>query len=313
VRPGKGIHIYLDRRVSDYAVMVKAIDGRRVFIEPWQNTSVIGTTDDDYYGDLDNVFATTDEVRYLTDAIAQVLPDVRHCRAIGTWSGVRPSLYAWGKLEDELSREHELVDHEQDSARGLLSMIGGKLASYRLFAEEATDWVCAQLQHAAKCTTHLTPLPGGEAEVTPEQLTLLAPIDLLSASRLVYRHGAGAVAIARAMGERPEEAEIVCACEPVTRAEVRVCVEKEWAFDVNSIARRTRLGLGSCGGLGCAARCGALVAQLLNQSPADGLRHTTDFLARQAKHRASVLGPVQTRQEMLLEADLHAQLPEGYV
>src|SRR5690606_22265231 len=69
VRPGKGIHVVFDRRLTNYAVSSQTIDGRMIFIEPWQNMSVIGTTDDDYYGDLDDVVATSEEVRYLVEGI----------------------------------------------------------------------------------------------------------------------------------------------------------------------------------------------------------------------------------------------------
>lgn len=308
VRPGKGIHVYLDRRLSDYAIMVKAIDGRRVFIEPWQNTSVLGTTDDDYYGDLDNVFATSDEVRYLTEAIAQVLPEVRNARAIGTWAGVRPTLFAWGKLEDALSREHEIVDHAADGAKGLVSLIGGKLASYRLFAEEATNEICAWLDNRARCVTHERPLPGGEATPAVDAVAALAGIDRLSAARLTYRHGSAALTLAQRMADAPEEREIVCACEPVTRAEVRFSVEQEWAYDVNSVSRRTRLGTGSCGGMLCTARCAELVARFSNGAPAMGRQLARDFMERQSRHRLSVLNSEQLRQELLLRANADAHL-----
>jgi glycerol-3-phosphate dehydrogenase len=292
--------------------MVKAVDGRRVFIEPWQNTSVIGTTDDDYYGDLDNVFATVDEVRYLIEAIARVFPVVRQARLIGTWSGVRPTLYEWGKHEDALSREHEIVDHSGHGATGLFSMIGGKLASYRLFAEEMTDKICAQLGRGAKCTTMVGKLPGGEEELAPAMLAEEAGIDLLSAKRLIYRHGACAREIGEAMNRDANEREVVCACEPVRLAEVRRAVEREWAFDVDSVSRRTRLGLGSCGGLRCAARCGAIVAQMTDQSPEQGRAMASSFLQRAARHRASVVGGIQLRQESLALAYGHSQaLAEG--
>ncbi|HEV8548656.1 MAG TPA: FAD-dependent oxidoreductase, partial [Polyangiaceae bacterium] len=109
VRPGKGIHVFLDRRLTNYAITANAIDGRQVFLLPWQNMSVLGTTDDDYYGDLDRVVATGDEVRYLFEAVAHVFPSIWQARAIGTWGGVRPTLFAWGPNEDALSREHAIV------------------------------------------------------------------------------------------------------------------------------------------------------------------------------------------------------------
>ncbi len=308
LRPGKGVHLYFDRRLSNTAIMVKAIDGRRVFIEPWQNTSVIGTTDDDYYGDLDNVFATTEEARYLIEAIAQVFPIVKRARLIGTWSGVRPTLYEWGKHEDALSREHEIIDHARHGARGLYSMVGGKLASYRIFAEEMSDHLCTELDRPARCTTMSAKLPGGDEIVSPNEVAELARIDQLSASRLVYRHGSRAREIAEEMRREPKQAEIVCACEPVRRAEIRRAVEREWAFDVDSVSRRTRLGLGSCGGMNCAARCGAIVAELTEQSPARGRRMASEFLARASKHRASIVRSSQARQELIALAQYRANL-----
>ncbi|MBM4363923.1 MAG: FAD-dependent oxidoreductase, partial [Deltaproteobacteria bacterium] len=167
IRPGKGIHVFLDRRLTNYAIAARAIDGRQVFLEPWQNMSVLGTTDDDYYGDLDDCVATFDEVRYLVQAVARVFPAVKTARAIGTWAGVRPTLHAWGKNEDELSRDHRVVDHAADGADGCYSMIGGKLASYRLFAEEMTDIVARRLGVVAPGSSHRSPLPGGERRVDP--------------------------------------------------------------------------------------------------------------------------------------------------
>src|SRR5690606_10391071 len=157
VRPGKGIHVYLDRRLSNFAIVTNAIDGRQVFLLPWQNMSVLGTTDDDYYGDLDDVVATVDEVRYLYQAIERVFPTVRAARPIGTWAGLRPTLHAWGVPEDALSRDHRTVDHGPYGKAGLFSMVGGKLASYRLFAEETADLVCRSLGSTAPCRTHLVP------------------------------------------------------------------------------------------------------------------------------------------------------------
>ncbi len=74
IRPGKGIHVFLDRRLTNYAIMASSIDGRQVFLMPWQNMSVLGTTDDDFYGDLDDVIATRDEVEYLFQAVERVFP-----------------------------------------------------------------------------------------------------------------------------------------------------------------------------------------------------------------------------------------------
>ncbi len=308
VRPAKGIHVVFDRRLSNYGVMTDAIDGRQIFIEPWQNMSVIGTTDDDYYGDLDDVSATSDEVRYLVQGIAQVFPAVRQARAIGTYAGVRPTLYEYGKNEDGLSREHAVVDHARDGAPRVYSMIGGKLASYRIFAEEMSDRVARDLSSASECTTHKKPLPGGDR--VPDALAIAREhtITPVAARRLVYRHGSRALRILARMQRKPRERALVCDCEPVSEAEVRHSVLEEMARTVDDVSRRTRLGLGACGGMRCAARCGQIVAEELRLAPREGLSQARRFLERQAKMRVVAMGPDQARQEALALAHLRSSL-----
>jgi len=309
VRPGKGIHVVFDRRLTNFAILAKTIDDRQIFIEPWQNVTVLGTTDDDFYGDLDDVRATSDEVRYLQQGIANVLPGVANARAIGTTAGVRPTLYEYGPNEDALSRDHRVVDHLKDGAPGLFSMLGGKLASYRIFAEEATDALMTYLDApAVPCRTHVAFLPGGEGKVSSVALAEELGIDRIAAARLAYRHGSRANAIAERIRERPLEATVVCPCEPVMEAEVRHAIKHEMAATVEDVARRTRLGLGACGGMRCAARCGQIVAQERGLAPRDGMRQALVFLKRQASTRAVAMNPVQARQEALTLASVRAEL-----
>lgn len=311
VRPGKGIHVVFDRRLTNYAIMARTIDGRQVFVEPWQNMTVVGTTDDDYYGDLDDVRSTSEEVRYLMQGVARVFPEIRSARAIGTYAGVRPTLYAFGPSEDALSRDHAILDHTRDGAPGLYSMVGGKLASYRLFAEEMTDILSERFGLGVPCATHTSPLPGGDAVCDSIQLAARLEIDAVAARRLVYRHGSRAERIAERIQQRPREAVTVCPCEPVLEAEVRYAVKHELARTVADVSRRTRLGLGACGGMRCAARCGQIVAEEQGLPPREGLRQASSFLLRQAAMRAPALGPEQARQEALAIASARAELGLG--
>jgi glycerol-3-phosphate dehydrogenase len=311
VRPGKGIHVVYDRRLTNYAISATTIDGRQIFLEPWENMSVLGTTDDDYYGDLDQVRATSEEVRYLVEGVARVFPQIRQARAIGTYAGVRPSLYAFGRVEDALSRDHRVVDHAAHGAPGMYSMIGGKLASYRLFAQEMADLLARIFDLGVPCATHTSPLPGGDRVCDPFALAQRLEVDAVAARRLVYRHGARAERIEERVRERPREAVTVCACEPVIEAEVRYVLRHELARDVAGVARRTRLGLGACGGMRCAARCGQIVAEELGLPPAAGVRQALAFLGRQARTRAAALGPDQARQEAIAIAGVRAELGVG--
>jgi glycerol-3-phosphate dehydrogenase len=311
VRPGKGIHVVLDRRVSNYGILSEAIDGRQIFIYPWQNVSLLGTTDDDYYGDLDDVQATSEEVRYLVQGVAHVFPSVRSARAIGTYAGVRPTLYAYGPNEDELSREHAVIDHSADGAPGIYSMIGGKLASYRLFAQEMSDRIAAQdFDIQVPCSTHIRPLPGGERIPDALKLADKHGVTPVAARRLVYRHGSRALHVFERTRQRPSERTVICPCEPVLEAEVRHAVRDEMARTVDDVSRRTRLGLGACGGMRCAARCGQIIAEERGLDPQEGTGMAVEFLVRQARTRLVAMGPEQARQEALALAHLRASLGE---
>jgi glycerol-3-phosphate dehydrogenase len=301
VRPGKGIHVCYDRRLSNYAVVSTAIDGRQIFVMPWGNISWIGTTDDDYFGDLDAIHATTDEVRYLVSGVERVLPAVRDARVIGTTVGVRPTLYAYGPLEDKLSREHEIVDHgARDGIPGLYSMIGGKLASFRIFAEELTDRVARELGVDAPCTTHLTPLPGGELVVPAAPVAQRFGVPEPAVRRLVYRHGTRVDEVLARTQRAPEERAVVCPCEPVLEAEVRYVCQHEHARTLEDVARRTRLGLGACGGMRCAHRGAQLVAHEHGYRPREAHSMAARFLVERYRSRAVALDGAQVPQEELL-------------
>jgi glycerol-3-phosphate dehydrogenase len=308
IRPGKGIHVFLDRRLTNYAIITNAIDGRQVFLLPWQNMSVLGTTDDDYYGDLDDVVATHDEVRYLFQAVARVFPSIVEARAIGTWGGVRPTLWGWGMNEDRLSRDHAIIDHAAHGADGLFSMVGGKLASYRIFAEEMTDVLAQRFGIAARAQTHVLALPGGDEAIDPMQLASTSRIEPLAAARLEYRHGSRALRVVDRIHRNRAEARVVCSCEPVLEAEVRYVVEHELARTVDDVARRTRLGLGACGGMRCAGACGQIIADATGQAPEAGRRMSVEFLHSAARRRLCAIGPEQARQEALTLATARAEL-----
>jgi glycerol-3-phosphate dehydrogenase len=172
-----------------------------------------------------------------------------------------------------------------------------------------TDVLVDRLKIAASpCRTHSAPLPGGERVVEVAGFAAQVGIDAVTAARLVYRHGARTDLITERIRERPLEATVVCACEPVIEAEIRHVLVQEFASTVDDVARRTRLGLGACGGMRCAVRCGQIVAQERHLSPREGGRQALRFLARQASTRCVAGGQAQVQQEALLLATVRAEL-----
>jgi glycerol-3-phosphate dehydrogenase len=304
LRPGKGVHLMLDRSITDVGVMCTAIDGRQIFLEPWENTALIGTTDDDTYADLDDLPVTTDEVRYLMEGIERVLPRVREARIIGTTVGARPTLYAWGKAEDALSREHAVLDHSADGVAGLWSLVGGKLASYRAFAEEAADLIAPALGVRAACTTHTKPLPGGEAKADVDALAARFRVSPYAVQRLVTRHGTRAETVL-SEGDRRGRA-TVCTTEPVLAAEVRYAVRHEGARTLQDIARRTNLAYGPCGGAECALPAAVLAGAELGWSAAEVRAQAADLLRARRKTRLASIGASQARAEAMVDAALRS-------
>ncbi len=266
LRPGKGVHLSLDRRLSNYGIIANAVDGRQIFVYPHEQTSIIGTTDDDYYGDLDHIPITHDEVEYLLTGIESVLPGVRQARISSAWAGIRPTLYEYGQTEDALSREHASVDHGPAGVPGFYSLLGGKLASYRLQSEEMSDLIAHALGNHEPCRTHLLPLPGGESRPDPIALAEATGFPPWVAERCVYRHGAAAEPILAQAHDAPWLRGLLCPCEQVSYAEARHCVRAELAQNLSDLRRRCRVGMGSCQGLRCALPAASLMRAELGWS-----------------------------------------------
>lgn len=298
IRPGKGIHLVFDRRIVNYAIIANAVDGRQVFIEPYGQETWIGTTDDDYYGDPGEVQATSDEVEYLLEAISTVFPTVRQHRLVRTFAGVRPTLHRYGPHEDDLSRDHAVYDHSGDGADGLMSIAGGKLAAYRMMAEEAVDRVCERLKVRTRGRTHAVALPGGETTPAPAEIAAAADIDTYAAARMVHRHGGRAWNIVERIKRSPRERRILCVCEPVTEAEARHCLEHEWISTLEDLRRRTHCGGGPCQGARCARQAAWLLVEAQGGSEGDVERHVQRFVTARWREQAPVVGHARPQVEL---------------
>jgi len=172
----KGSHIVVGRfdGAPGNAFYIEAeADGRPFFIIPWNEQYLIGTTDIRYHGDPADAAASEDEIRYLLDETNRVFPaaglsarDVHFA-----YAGVRPLPRRDKGPESAITRKHIIKKHGR-VARGLVSIIGGKLTTYRSLAEQAVDLAVRMLKiPAGRCVTRSMPLPGGVAiEAAREQL-----------------------------------------------------------------------------------------------------------------------------------------------
>lgn len=299
MRPGKGIHVTFERRIGNYGLILEGVDGRVMFLVPHGAETIVGTTDSDYYGDAAHADLDIhrDEVAYVIEAAARALPQARTWRPLRAWAGVRNTLFEWGVDSDDLSRRHEILDHEtRDGVPGLLSIVGGKLASYRIQSEEAVDLVLQKLgrPHVAG-TTGTTPLPGAEPEPDFTSMTEAIPLPPAVLERIWRRLGSRIHAVFAAAG--PNDLAPICRSEGVTAAEIRYAVEVEGCRTLEDLRRHTHIGAGACDGNDCANAAALHMAELLVWPPERIAAELHAFWNERWSGRRPVLGGAGLAQE----------------
>lgn len=164
LRLTKGVHLVVDRsRISSPDTVVMTEGKRILFAIPWGERTILGTTDTDYKGPLDKVFADDDDARYVLDIANRFFPDARLSQrdVVSSWAGLRPLIAHSNEAPSDISREHEI--HSPEPC--WWDVAGGKLTTYRLMAEQTVDRVVAALKalkdsgrEIASCRTAAEPL-----------------------------------------------------------------------------------------------------------------------------------------------------------
>jgi glycerol-3-phosphate dehydrogenase len=298
LRPAKGIHIVYPHRISNFSISAESVDGRDLLMVSHAGFTLLGTTDDDFYGDLDSVDVLEDEVDYLLQAFERVFPSIRDYRPVRTTTGVRPTLFKWRRYEDELSRRFEVIDHAAEGVEGFVTIAGGKLSMYRLMAEQTSDAVCRKLGHQAPCTTATTPLPGNESEMEPaSELARRRGIPALAAIKLQGRHGSRAEKVL----EDGRAGRIVCRCEPMTEAELAYSARHEQVRSLADAFRRVGLAAGPCAGSACVVRAAEVIGAELGWSASQRFEAAREFVRGAWLGRAPVMGQAGWAQEELAQ------------
>ncbi len=275
VRTTKGIHCLLPR-LSERAIYHSARDERMLFVIPWREFSLIGTTDTDFDGDLDSLAATRDEVGYLLDEVRKAVPDRRVTadRVAYTYAGVRPLSFEEGERASDVSRAHRIVA-ELDGR--FLSITGTKLTCYRSLAAGLGKRVMKILGRAAPGRTDRLTLDGLDEEVgrvearawldvTPEAAASGLGRDTLEA--LVTTYGRASRRVVELAGKIPDGAERLCPHSPEIVAQLHLAVQEEMAVSLQDfLLRRTGIGTGVCQGIDCAEAIARRMARLLGWTP----------------------------------------------
>jgi glycerol-3-phosphate dehydrogenase len=283
-RPTKGIHLVIPRARlrSQHAVAFDAPrDGRHVFLVPWGEFALVGTTDTDHDGSLDNPAANANDVEYLLEAIHHAFPgaQIEHDDVISTFAGLRPLIFSPGTTY-ALSREHEVVE----SPSGLITVAGGKLTTHRLMGKQLTDLVQRKLAetfgvHARpECCTR-EPVEGAQIE-----RVLACSTDEPTGTYLLDTYGGDAAWVLAYAEENPNLAERIVPELPYLMAEPLYGVQHEMALTLRDVLiRRTHVIYeAQNGGLERARAVAALMAPRLGWDEAEIERQVNDYAGQVA-------------------------------
>jgi glycerol-3-phosphate dehydrogenase len=158
LRLTKGVHLVIDRQRFGVPDAVMVTDGQRtLFVIPWGERSILGSTDTDYDGPLDDVRTDADDVRYVLGIINSYFPDAKLTPAdiLSTWAGLRPLIASGRGGPSDISRAHQILMPKP----GWIDVAGGKLTTYRLIGEQVVDRVVKHLgKKTPPCRTAEEPL-----------------------------------------------------------------------------------------------------------------------------------------------------------
>jgi glycerol-3-phosphate dehydrogenase len=242
IAPSRGTHILLDRddlSTGSAACIVPADEDRHIFALPWYGRTLVGTTDNDYDGDIDHPGPGEADIEYLLDAVnaffGMALGD---SDLVGAYAGVRPLISTGDpKKSVDISRKAELYE----TSSGMLTITGGKLTTWRRMAKQTVDRLVEREGREAPCHTAEIPL-GMEAR--PEDLEAPEGVGEEAVAQLAFRYGHAARAVLRLARGDPKLAAPIVPGRPDLLAEVAIAARLEQARCVADVLlRRTRLGL----------------------------------------------------------------------
>ena len=278
--PGWGTMVVMNQRLSGCVVNRCRPPGDGDIVVPVGPVSILGTTDTTV--DTDHYEITREEVRGIIGEATAMMPAVAERRVLRVFAGARP-LYDPGHETGAsrfLSRSHTVLDHAGDGVENFVSIVGGKLTTYRLMAEHTADVICRKLDVSTPCRTAAEPLP--------------------EARSAQHHYHLGQRLSAREAESGGADADLVCECELVGSDLVERFVAEHGRTPIDDLLRVTRLGMGPCQGAFCSLRAAGIMERA---APADGspLEPLRQFLDERMKGSRPILWQDQARQFRLNE------------
>ncbi len=273
----KGSHLVVDEFAGApaSALYVEAqADGRPFFIIPWNGAYLIGTTDLPFDGSPDEAEASEDEISYLLAETNRVIPQAQLTRAAVryTYSGIRPLPCRTSRDPSGVTRRHFIRDHAP-TLEGFLSIVGGKLTTYRSLSEQAVGVVFKKLgREAPECRTAEEPLPGAGPFKMKSDLTEAVT------ERLLKIYGARAAEVLKLASEDQGLREPFSKISGAIAAEVVFSFREEMAQTLTDcLWRRTMVGMNAEAGLDAVEAASEVARKYLNWDDARAAREVDDY------------------------------------
>lgn len=243
IRHSRGTHLVLRAGAVDTSlalVIPETDDGRLAFIVPWAGRPLLGTTDDPHDGDLSSPHATRSDVAYLLEHANRYLRrPLRPSDVTAAWTGIRPLVAAAAGSTSALARDHVV----SVSPSGMISVVGGKLTSYRKMAEDAVDVLARREGARRPCRTATMRLTGAEDLKGTRRALAASPLNAAQQTHLIEWYGAQALDILALIRDDPGLGRPLHPAALPLRAEVVYACRAEMAVSLTDcMFLRARIG-----------------------------------------------------------------------
>lgn len=291
VRASKGVHILVPRdRIAGEVGLILRTEKSVLFVIPWGQQWLIGTTDTDWTHDLAHPAATAADIEYLLEHANSVLSmPITKDDILGVYAGLRPLLAGESEDTSQLSREHAVARPQP----GLVAIAGGKYTTYRVMAKDAIDLAGQDIGEIKESVTEHVPLLGADGYAA--MLNLAHVISAQTGLKpwrvehLLGRYGSKLDEVLALAADDDSLLLPVKSAETYLRVELKYAVTHEGALHLADVlARRTRMSIETKHrGVDAAQETADIMAEVLGWDDATKRLEVETYTARVAAERAS--------------------------
>jgi glycerol-3-phosphate dehydrogenase len=264
----RGSHIVLPKfpGAPNAAIFTEASDQRPIFVIPWNEQLLVGTTEVPDQSDPGRVRASSDEIEYLLTSLRTLYPSIACTRdqVHYAYAGVRPLPFARGKKADEITRRHVLHDHAKEGVQKLISVIGGKLTTAAALGRECARKVGVSVAEPQSSAV----IPGQEVELRLDDFVteMIAQPGLSesAAEKIAEWHGKRTLAVVQLARSNPAMRAPLCPHTEHILAEAVHAFQTEHGATLGDVLlRRVPVALGGCWSADCSEEASRKIGALL--------------------------------------------------